>query len=69
MPGSNCEGLVRELKCDMLLERSLHLQEVTGGVAADMPKGTFEPKDRIVEMNGPLTYQSGDQALAMSCHG
>ncbi|CAE7871947.1 prfA [Symbiodinium necroappetens] len=30
----------------------LIVKEVTGGVAADMPKGTFEPKDRIVEING-----------------
>ncbi|CAE7258536.1 prfA [Symbiodinium natans] len=30
----------------------LIVKEVTGGVAADMPKGTFQPKDRIVEVDG-----------------
>ncbi|CAE7760650.1 prfA [Symbiodinium pilosum] len=30
----------------------LIVKEVTGGVAAEMPKGTFQPKSRIVEVDG-----------------
>jgi len=43
----------------------LIVKEVTGGVAADMPKGTFEPKDRIVEINGQ-SMKTADMLKRMS---